>query len=108
MFESMRSVSEMPQPSYKTMRIIDGKLCSIIKKDFDLNKLNMPRQSYQKTYIPNGLIDIFSTKSFLKNKSTHGKKVLPFIVNQLCVDIDNKNDFEYASFLVKKKLRFKL
>ena len=109
MFESMRSVSEMPQPSYKTMRIIDGKLCSIIKKDFDLNKLNMPRQSYQKTYIPNGLIDIFSTKSFLKNKSTHGKKVLPFIVDQLCVDIDNKNDFEYASFLIKrKKLRFKL
>ena len=54
MFESMRSVSEMTQTSYKTMRIIDGKLCSIIKKDFDLNKLNMPRQSYQKTYIPNG------------------------------------------------------
>ena len=109
MFESMRSVSEMSQPSYKTMRIIDGKLCSIIKKDFDLNKLNMPRQLYQKTYIPNGLIDIFSTKSFLKNKSTHGKKVLPFIVDQLCVDIDNKNDFEYASFLIKrKKLRFKL
>ena len=48
-------------------------------------------------------------KSFLKNKSTHGKKVLPFIVDQLCVDIDNKNDFEYASFLIKrKKLRFKL
>ena len=29
----MRSVSEMPQPSYKTMRIIDGKLCSIIKRN---------------------------------------------------------------------------
>ena len=28
----MRSVSEMSQPSYKTMRIIDNKLCSIIKE----------------------------------------------------------------------------
>ena len=52
----MRSVSEMTQTSYKTMRIIDGKLCSITKKDFDLNKLNQPRQLYPKTYIANGLI----------------------------------------------------
>ena len=107
LFESMRSVEEMSQTSYRNMRIIDGKLCSIMKKDFDLKKLNMPRQAYPKTYIANGLIDIISTKSFLKNKTTHGKKVLPFVVNQLCVDIDHKRDFEYAKFLIKK-LRFKL
>ena len=107
LFESMRSVEEMSQTSYRNMRIIDGKLCSIMKKDFDLNKLNMPRQANPKTYIANGLIDIISTKSFLKNKTTHGKKVLPFVVNQLCVDIDHKRDFEYAKFLIKK-LRFKL
>ena len=101
-YESMRSVSEMSQPSYKMMRIINGKLCSILKKDFNLNKLNMPRQLYEKTYIPNGLIDIISSKSFLKNKSTHGKRVIPFVVNQLYVDIDNKLDFEYANFLINK------
>ena len=61
-----------------------------------------PRQLYPKTYIANGLIDIISTKSFLKNKTTHAKKVLPFVVNQLCVDIDHKRDFEYAEFLIKQ------
>ena len=72
------------------------------KRLLTLNKLNMPRQLYEKTYIPNGLIDIISSKSFLKNKSTHGKRVIPFIVNQLYVDIDNKLDFEYANFLINK------
>ena len=58
----MRSVSKMAQPAYKMARVIDGKLCSILKKDFDLNKLNYPRQSYEQTYVPNGLIDIISKK----------------------------------------------
>ena len=107
LFEDMRSVSEQSQTAYRNLRIVDGKLCSIIKKDFDLNKLNMPRQLYPKTYSANGLIDIISTKLFLKNKTTHGKKVLPFVVNQLYVDIDHKRDFEYAKFLMKK-LRIKL
>ena len=33
-FQSMRSVSQMGQPAYKMMRIINGKLCSIKKKRF--------------------------------------------------------------------------
>ena len=36
-----------------------------IKKDFDLNKLNYPRQSYEQTYVPNGLIDIISKKNLI-------------------------------------------
>ena len=99
----MRSVSEMTQPAHKMMRIIDGKLCSIKKKDFDLNKLNKPRQLYEKTYIPNGLIDIISKKNIEINKTTHGKKTIPFLVNQMYVDIDDKNDLLYAKYLISKK-----
>jgi len=99
---SMRSVSEMSQPSYKTMRIINNKLCSIIKKDFDLNKLNKPRQSYTKTYIPNGLIDILNTKFLIENKKTHGKSVIPYITNQFFIDIDTQSDFELAKIMIKK------
>ncbi len=102
-YETMRSVSEMTNPSYKTVRIVNKKLCSILKKDFDLNKLNGPRQSYEKTYVPNGLIDIIDAKCFLKRNTTHGKKVMPFIVNQIYVDIHDKNDLAYAKYLLNKK-----
>ena len=100
----MRSVSEMVQPAYKMMRIVEGKLCSIKNKDFDLNKLNFPRQAYEKTYIPNGLIDIISKKNLELNKTTHGKKTIPFLVDQMYVDIDDKTDLMYAKYLIEKKL----
>ena len=103
-FQTMRSVSEMEQTAYKMMRIINGKLCSIKKKDFDLNKLNMPRQLYEKTYIPNGLIDIISKKNLELNKTTHGKKTIPFLVDQMYADIDGKEDFLYAKYLISKKI----
>jgi len=102
LFESMRTVAEQSQTAYRNFRIIDGKLCSIIKKDFDLKKLMKPRQLYPKTYIAWGGVDIISTKSFLKNKTVHSKNVLPFVADQLYVDIDHKRDFEYAEFLIKK------
>ncbi len=98
---TMRSVSQMSQPSYKTMRIINNKLCSILKKDFDLNKLNSPRQSYQKTYIPNGLIDILNTNFILKTGNTHGKSVIPYVTDQVYIDIDTEFDFKIAESLIQ-------
>lgn len=106
-FESMRTVAEQSQTAYKNFEIINGKLCSIIKRDFNVKKLMKPRQLFPKTYIAWGGVDIISTKSFLKNKTVHSKKVLPFVANQLFVDVDHKRDFEYAKFLMKK-LRIKL
>ena len=75
-----------------------------LKKDFDLNKLNKPRQAYEKTYIPNGLIDIISKKNLELNKTTHGKKTIPFLVDQMYVDIDDKTDLLYAKYLFEKKI----
>ena len=62
----------------------------------------MPRQSYEKTYIPNGLIDIISKKNLELNKTTHGKKTIPFLVDQMYVDIDDRKDFLYAKYLINK------
>ena len=101
---TMRSVSKMAQPAYKMARVIDGKLCSILKKDFDLNKLNYPRQSYEQTYVPNGLIDIISKKNLIVNKTTHHQKTLAFITDQIYADIDTEIDLIWAKFLISNKL----
>ena len=47
---SLRSVSLMSNPSFKTMRIIKGRLCSIINNDFKLDKYNRPKEFFPKTY----------------------------------------------------------
>ena len=102
--DSMRSVSFYPSSAYKNVRIINNKICSIIKKDFDANKLNQPRQNYEKTYKPNGLIDIISKKNLLIHKKTHGKNTIAFKTDQIyVVDIDTDLDLKWAKFLIKHK-----
>jgi CMP-N-acetylneuraminic acid synthetase len=91
-YSSMRSVSLMSNTAFKTFRIIDYKLCGLCKKDYDLDKYNLPRQLFQKTYMPNGYIDIVKTKNILNN-IFHGAKVLPYLIFGNVIDIDSKNDY---------------
>ncbi|MDA9658349.1 hypothetical protein N9T11_00970 [Candidatus Pelagibacter sp.] len=87
----MRLVSLYSSSAFKHMRVIDQKICSIINKDFDANKLNYPRQSYKKTYKVNGLIDINSKKNLEVNVTIHGKNTLAFLTNQVyMIDINDK------------------
>ena len=90
---ALRSISYMENSSFKTMRIVKNKLCNISKLDFDMDKLNQPRQSYEKTYIANGYVDLIKTKNILKDK-IHGSAVHPFIINEFNSDIDNNKDLE--------------
>ncbi len=101
----MRSVSNYPSSAYKNVRIIDNKICSIIKKDFDANKLNYPRQFYEKTFKPNGLIDIISKKNLEVNGTTYSNNTLAFVTNQIyTIDIDDEIQLKWAKFLIKKGL----
>ena len=88
----MRSVSLMSNTAYKTFRIIDNKLCGLCKKDFALDKYNLPRQLFQKTYMPNGYIDILKPEFFLNSKYLHGNKILAYITERTN-DIDLPIDF---------------
>ena len=98
----MRSVSRMSNPSYKTMRILNGKLCSIINNEFNLDKYNKPKEFFSKTYLPNGYIDIIKTSNIIKSK-LHGSKVLPYIVDDFNSDIDSLKDYNYVKNIIEKK-----
>jgi CMP-N-acetylneuraminic acid synthetase len=103
--QTMRSVNLYSPNAYKNVRVINNKLCSIIKKDFDVNKLNYPRQFYEKTFKPNGLIDIISKKNLELNKTTHGRNTLAFITDQVyTTDIDTNVDLMWVKFLLKNRL----
>ena len=90
----------MSNPSQKTMKIRNKKLCSVINNDFNLDKFNKPKEFFEKTYLPNGYIDIVYTNNIRKN-IFHGHKVLPFIINELNSDIDSKEDLKYVNYRIK-------
>ena len=93
----------MSETSYKSLRIINNKLCSIIKKDFNMDTYNKPQSNYQKTFEANGILDIYLTSNILKGHLL-GKKVYPYIVTDLNSDIDTMRDFKFVAYNLKKKL----
>ena len=88
-FSSLRSVSRMPNPSFKTFIIKNKKLCSITNNDYNLDKYNLPKEMFKSTYVPNGYIDIIKTENLMNNKF-HGNKVMPIIIEENVIEIDSK------------------
>ena len=106
-YTSLRSVRLMPESSYKSLRILDKKLSSIIKRDFDLDKHNQSRHLYEKTYEADGIVDIYKTSNFFKN-TLLGNKVYPFVNTDLYSNIDTKQQYKDVSLIVKNKKKYKI
>ena len=105
-FSSMRSMSKMPETSYKTFEIKKNILCTAFSKSLNIDQFNGPRQSYNATYSANGLVDILKTKNLLNGK-TYGKKTMAYICKNNYIDIDYPQDLNYAKFVMKSKKYFK-
>ena len=101
-YSSLRTVNKMSETSFKSLRILNKKLCAILKKDFNLDKYNKPQKYYPDTYVANGIIDIYLTSNILKN-TLLGKRVLPYVVKDINSDIDTMQDFKYAEYNLKKR-----
>tara|TARA_B100002051_G_C16736043_1_gene641257 strand:- start:2530 stop:3249 length:720 start_codon:yes stop_codon:yes gene_type:complete len=101
-YSSLRSISLMSETSFKSLRIVNKKLCSIINKDYDMDLYNNPQGFFPKTYVANGIIDIYLTKNIIKGYLL-GKKVYPFVVKDLNSDIDSLQDFKFVEYNIKKR-----
>ena len=101
-YSSLRSVVKMSNPSFKTFIIKNTRLCSLNGNDFNLDKYNLPKEYFNKTYMPNGYIDIIKTKNIFKS-FLHGNKVKPFIVNEFNSDIDDIEDYLKVKKHAEKK-----
>ena len=97
-YTSLRSVSLMSNPTYKSVIIKKNKLFSPVIKSYSLDKINNPRQKYPNTYMPNGYIDIIKTKSILSG-FLHGNKTMPYINKSFVSDIDDFNDLKIADLI---------
>ena len=96
----------MSETAYKTFKINDKKfLKPILKKVQFLDKVNMPRQNFKKTYAANGVVDIYSVAFIKKHKMLLGSKVIPFIT-PVTSEVDNIDDFKYLEHQVKKNKKF--
>lgn len=99
---SLRSVHEMSESSYKSVQIINNKLKSLKNLKLNMDELNAPRQKFNKTYTPNGVIDLYKKNFIIQKKLLFGKKVRAF-QTAYSPEIDTIEDLKYIEFLCQKK-----
>ena len=98
---SLRSAHEMPETAYKQFEL-EGKYFKTICTDsFDLDDANNSRQSFPKTYTPNGYVDILRTSHILKNHLLHGNRVMSYVTD-FAIEVDTIDDFEFLEWQINK------
>ena len=95
---SLRSAHETSESVYKFYKQDGLYWCPIV----DGMDTNLPRQSYPKTYSPNGYIDIVTPDVFMNSDNFYGDKIYSFITDKT-YEIDTIEDFNYIEFILNKK-----
>jgi len=96
---SLRSVHELTEPPQKMLRINNGFLDGFFQEDERKEYFNLPRQSFQPAYQPNGYIDIVKPSCIVD--SLFGDYCLPFITDTV-VEIDTTENLEYLRYITKR------
>lgn len=98
---SLRSAHEMSETAYKKVEIDNGYFKTAISGSFALDSANNPRQSFPKTYSPNGYVDVLRTLFVLENNMIYGDRVMAFVTPRT-YEVDTIEDFEFLEWQVLK------
>lgn len=98
---ALRSVHEMPESAYKTMEIENRYLKCVCSGSFDLDAANNPRQMFNKTYKPNGYVDVIVSSYVMETQKIHGDRVLAFITPYVG-EVDTFEDLAYLRYQTAK------
>ncbi|MEY8211136.1 MAG: acylneuraminate cytidylyltransferase family protein [Gammaproteobacteria bacterium] len=101
--DSVRSVSEPAEHPYRVFEIEAGYLSPIMSFRHQEPHL-IRRQDHPKMYFYNCVLDVTRAETIFDQNSMTGKKMLPYIMrSQDVIDIDTKQDLEFANFFFGKK-----
>lgn len=108
--DSSRAICESPKHPYKMWKTSAGNpyLEPFLTETFTgfTDAHNLPRQLFPKIYVHTGAVDIIRPGTVYNQKSTSGKKCAYFFMKpENSVNIDSLLDFEFADFLMRKRLK---
>lgn len=93
---SVHCANECP---YKWMKISKNGYLESPFQGMRPDDVNLPRQSFEKVFIPDGYIDVLKSETILQEHCVYGDKALPFLVEQDVIDIDSVEDLEKVSHI---------
>ena len=101
---SLRSAHEMSETAYKQFELEGKYFKTICTGSFDLDDANNSRQSFPKTYSPNGYVDILRTSHILVNHILHGNRVMGYVTD-FTIEVDTVDDFEFLEWQTNKNIQ---
>ena len=100
--DSVISVVKAPVPIEWYRKITNKGILENYLPEFNATR---NRQEFKEAYVPNGSIYVFRVEPLRSKREYYNKKTYPYIMpSERSVDIDYSSDFEWAEFLLKKKL----
>lgn len=100
--DSVRSVSLAEQTPYKMWRIgEDGLMAPIARLVGVAEPYNQPRQDLPPVYWQDGYVDVVWARVVLEQRSTTGRRILPFVIDEPNQDIDYEDSIGEAERLLK-------
>jgi CMP-N,N'-diacetyllegionaminic acid synthase len=66
---------------------------------------NLPRESFETIYIPDGYVDIVRRSFVLRGKKIHGDRMIGF-ESPVTTEVDSTEEFEYLQYQLEKKGSF--
>jgi CMP-N-acetylneuraminic acid synthetase len=97
---SLRSANLASNTPYKWFNLREDGYYKSIRDDITLDEANNPRQAFPDVYVPDGYVDMLSTKFIVENDLMHGDHMIGYVVPG-GVDIDALKDVEYLEFYIK-------
>jgi len=101
--DSLRSVSVPIQTPYKMWRIVDGFMKPLLELPGIDEPYNQPRQSLPEVYSQTPYLDIVRANVISNKGKMTGTRIIPYIINEVWVDIDYPEDLKEVEQLILKK-----
>ncbi len=99
---SLRSVHQMSESAYKSFEVNKKGFLATIGSVESAEKANLPRQTFPKTYVANGYVDVLEPNYIFKENKLHGDKILAF-QTPVVTEVDSIEDLEYLEWQIIKQ-----
>lgn len=99
---SLRSGHKAPESPFKWFLKDENNFFKGLKDGLTPDMVNMPRQGFPDVFIPDGYVDIVKPTTIKETGTLHGNNMLVF-ESPRSYEIDEEEDFNYISFLIKKQ-----
>jgi len=101
--DSVRSVNLARESPYKMWRIgTEGYLTPVVRMDDGREGHSQPRQALPRVYWQNGYVDVIRPEVILDQGTMSGGRILPFVTEDMGVEIDYPEDLREAERLMSR------